>query len=214
MSCKGETARRAALRISGRLHFGLLFADAEGIARFGSYYDNGEQWGYGMEFDVWNGFAVSRNYDNTAASADMANQFSVWAAHGAEGTDTFLVGYSPDLNWFDPVGDGTPYMIPTIEFSQQCEVQSFWVANSTYTYPYKSYTAENPTLVMTVTAYLEGEEVGSQDVELIGVSERLSDWTKVECRFGTVDKLVFTVRSAEDDYFPTYFCLDEITVVY
>lgn len=198
-----------------KMYHGLLFSDDAGCAKFGSYYDNGEQWGYGIEFDVWNGFAVSRNYNKTADRSDLSNQFSVWATGGANGTDTFAVVYSPDLNWFDPVGAGTPYQIPTIEFQKECEVQSFWVANSTYTYPYKSYASESPVLTLTVTAYLAGKEVGSQNVELIGATEKISDWTKIECSFGSkVDKLVFIVNCEDDDLFPKYFCLDEITVVY
>lgn len=197
-----------------KMFHGLLFSDTAGVADFGSYYDNGAQWGYG-EFDVWNGFAVSKNCDNTAEISDLSNQFSVWASGGANGTETFAVVYSPDLNWIDPMGNGTPYMIPTIEFRTECEVLSFWVANSTYAYPYKSTFADNATLKLTVTAYLGDEQVGTQEVELIGVSEKIEEWTEVECSFGgKVDKLTFIVKCPEDDYFPTYFCLDEITVAF
>ena len=192
-----------------KMFHGLLFH--EGIAHFGSYYDDGMQWGTGVPIDTWNGFVVSQICDRGATSVDYANQFSAWAAAGANGTKTFVVGYCPDTDYIDTAA--TPYMVPTIEFSTTCDVKSLWVANSTVSYPYVP-NGDDPSLTLLISAYNGKTQVGEKQVEMAGKWGKLSDWTKVECAFGgKVDKLVFTMLSG-DELYPTYFCLDEITVVF
>ena len=192
-----------------KMYHGLLFSD--GIARFGSYYDDGMQWGTGVPYDTWDGFVVSQICDTSAEEVNYSNQFSVWASGGANGTKNFAVGYYPDVNYIDTAA--TPYMIPTIEFATECEVRSLWVANSTVAYPYTP-AAGKESLTLLITACLGGVKVGEQQIAMGGRDGKLSDWTKVECAFGSkVDKLVFTM-SADDELCPTYFCIDELTVVY
>ena len=192
-----------------KMYHGLLFFDVSEVAGFGSYYDDGMQWGTGMPIDTWNGFVVSQICDKSAEATDYNNQFSAWAASGANGTASFAVGYYPDTRYIDVTA--TPYMIPTIEFKMPCGVESFWVANSTVAYPYVS-SVKDARLTLIVTAYLEGEEVGSQEIEMAGAAGKLSDWTLVECDFDSrADKLVFSMQS-NDEYYPTYFCIDEISI--
>ena len=189
------------------MYHGLLFS--ESIAGFGSYYDDGMQWG--SPYDTWDGFVVSQICDKSASAVDYANQFSAWATGGANGTRTFAVGYCPDTNYIDTAA--TPYMIPTVEFSRECHVKSLWVANSTVAYPYVS-TAENPSLTLCISAWHGTEQVGEKRVEMAGESGKTDDWTKVECGFeGLVDRLTFSMQS-DDELYPTYFCLDEIEIEY
>ena len=190
-----------------KMYHGLLFS--ESIARFGSYYDDGMQWG--SPYDTWDGFVVSQICDKSAAKVDYANQFSAWAAGGANGTQSFAVGYYPDTNYIDTTA--TPYMIPTIEFTRECEVRSLWVANSTVAYPYVSEAKEG-SLTLVISAWNGTEPVGEKIVELAGASGKIDDWTKVEFAFeGKVDKLVFSMSSSNELY-PTYFCIDEIEIYY
>ena len=193
-----------------KMFHGRLFADSGKAAWFGSYYDDGMQWGMGTPMDTWDGFVVSQICDMSATAVDYANQFSAWAAEGANSTNTFAAGYCPDTNYIDT--SETPYMIPTIEFASQCEVQSLLVANSTVTYPYTASAEASLTLV--ISAYLGKTPVGEKRVELAGPAGKLSGWTKVECSFGgKVDKLVFTMDT-RDELYPRYFCIDDITVAY
>ena len=57
-----------------KMYHGLLFS--ENFAHFGSYYDDGMQWGTGVPMDTWNGFVLSQICDRSATSVDYANQFS------------------------------------------------------------------------------------------------------------------------------------------
>lgn len=77
------------------------------------------------------GFGISRNTDITTVG--YTNQTSVYASSGADGSDTFLIGYdclqgmggsdSPELEG---------YTTPTLEFSQPLDLISVDIANSTY----------------------------------------------------------------------------------
>ena len=204
-------AREAQINVFGdtmsdyMMYHGLLFS--ESIARFGSYYDDGMQWG--SPYDTWDGFVVSQICDSEATGVDYANQFSVWAAAGANGTRTFAVGYCPDTNYIDTTA--TPYMIPTIEFTAECDVRSLWVANSTVAYPYVP-AAGDKSLTLIISAWRGAAPVGETRVELAGESGKLDDWTKVEFAFeGKVDRLTFGMESG-DELYPTYFCIDEIEI--
>lgn len=198
-----------------KLYHGLLFADRDRTASFGSCYDNGQQWG--GTYDTWSGFVVSGNCDRTAASVDYANQFSAWAGSGANGTSSFAVGC---CSTYSAETDGLEYAIPTVEFSSPCVVESFWVANSTVAYPYRSQTFDDAYLRLTVIGSRGGRELYRRTVTLADASGKISDWTRVVMS-GTradaspysarVDRLTFMVES-NDEMYPTYFCLDEITV--
>lgn len=193
-----------------KIYSGWLFSDADGLARFSSYYDSGEQWGWG-EMDTWYGFVVSQNHLQNPDFTDYP-QFSVWAGSGANGTSTFAVAY----RYVPFEGDTTvmsSYATPTIEFAKPCTVKSFWVANSPLVY---TYTAGTSVLTLTVTAYLDGVETGSRSITLLDEEKgiRIGDWTKVECGFdGKADRLVF-MADGNSDFMPTYFCLDEIEIEY
>lgn len=177
----------------------LLFSTTDRNAWFGSYYTDGRNWG--MVFDTWNGFVVSKNYNNTAETMDYADQFSVWAASGARGSDSFLAAYCSTF--------GGKYSVPTIEFTAPCKVDHLYVANSTVTYCYASADTEYKVVI---TGYLAGAEVCKAEVTLLSAEGKADDWTKAELSGAEVDKLVFTTECA-DAMCPTYFCVDEIAIV-
>ncbi|MDE5637016.1 MAG: DUF4465 domain-containing protein [Alistipes sp.] len=177
----------------------LLFSTADRNAWFGSYYSDGRNWG--MVFDTWNGFAVSKNCNNTAGTMNYDDQFSVWAASGARGSESFLAAYCSTF--------GGTYSVPTIEFAQACKVDHLYVANSTVTYCYASDATEYK---LVITGYRAGEETGRVEVALLSAEGNVADWTKVMLFEQEVDKLVFTTES-DDAMCPTYFCVDEIAVV-
>lgn len=177
----------------------LLFSTVDRNAWFGSYYTDGRNWGY--VFDTWNGFTVSKNFNNTAETMSYDDQFSAWAASGARGSGSFLAAFCSTF--------GGTYSVPTIEFFAPCTVDHLYVANSTVTYCYASDDTE---YTLVITGYRAGEEVGRVEVALLSAGGRVDDWTKVGLFGQEVDRLVFTTES-EDYMCPNYFCIDEIAVV-
>ncbi len=167
----------------------------------------------------WSGFAVSNNTDKTTAG--YANQFSVYGSGGAGGSAQFGVVYfslwdGPAECAFD---DGI-----------EREIESVWVANSTYAYLSvrdgdgfgKAFsTADDDWFKLTITGYdAAGEKTGSADVFLADYRAAkpsiMSEWTKMNLTsLGAVNKLDFTFTSTDNDpengiKTPTYVCLDNI----
>ncbi len=184
---------------------GLLFSDATQNVFFGSYFSN---FSNTTPWDTWNGFVLSSNYNNTATTMDItADQFSVWAAGGANGTKTFAAAY-----YGEPAFSGT-YGTPTIEFAEPRIVKSLYIANSTVSYTYKSSLPKPNSYSVMITGEHSGD-VGDKTtrVTLVDPSDnfKLSDWKKIDLSsWGKVDKIVFTAVSS-DSMTPTYFCIDEI----
>lgn len=64
---------------------------SDGNVWFGSYYCDCTGWG--SQMDTWGGFVLSRNCNTSASSFDYADQFSVYAQSGANGSKTFAAAY-------------------------------------------------------------------------------------------------------------------------
>lgn len=192
---------------------GLLFSTADGNVSFGSYYTDGRNWG--MISDVWNGFAVSKNFDDSASEFDYSTQFSVWAATGARGSGAFLVGFHSEY--------GT-YGTPTVEFAEPRVADHLYVANSTLVHTYRT---QNPDIESaTFDVVIRGQrrdgegyaDVYTRRVALIDAAgAKVSDWVKVSLGSRPVDRLVFSVESNDSNEYglliPGYFCIDEIALV-
>lgn len=185
----------------------LLFTTKDRTVHFGSYYANG--------FDNWGGFALSRNYNMTATTVDLKNQFSVWAKAGANGTKTCMVGY--DSAWQD-----NSYALPIIEFTTPRKVDHLWMAPSTYAYAYTPSASvpagETYYYKVVITGSLKGVEKGKVECLLVYGDKKTADWTKLSlAMLGEVDKLVFKPASNDmsNGYMndPAYFCIDEIALV-
>lgn len=106
----------------------VLFSTADANIWFGSHYSDNANWG--SRSDSWGGFVVAGNYTRTATTVDLKNQFTVWEAKGANGTDNCLVGY------YDAFSGG--YAQPTIELASPLKVRYLYMANSAVTYCYLS----------------------------------------------------------------------------
>lgn len=183
---------------------GLLFSNADATVFFGSYFNN---YSNTSPWDTWNGFVLSKNYDNTSTAMDITTQqFSAWATGGANGTKTFAAAY-------DGGAYGGTYGTPTIELTEPRTVKSLYIANSTAVYLYKTTMPKAKSYSIMIEGSLGGE-IGSRStvVTLIDPSEdfKLADWKKVDLSaWGNVDKITFKATTS-DSMTPSYFCIDEI----
>lgn len=190
---------------SGADFDGTLFTTADGSIRFDSYYAG--------SYDTWGGIALAASPDATAADASLTQQFSVWAASGANNTTNYAVCYDSNT----PSEEWPEYMsksgYPTIRFSKPRVVDHLYLANSTYTC--NSFTgAMDDLFEVKITGLKSGAEVGSTTVTLISGTTRLEGWQRVDlATFGAVDQLTFKVTGIDVMTDPTYFCLDEIALV-
>lgn len=185
----------------GNVFDGVLMTSKDGGVKIGSYYSDGTGWGARM--DSWGGFVLSKNFNTSASTMDLKDQFSVWAAKGASGTETFLAAY--DSAW-----TGGSYAAPTIEFTMPRTVASLRLANSTVLYTYESSKPDFTYAVRITACDAAGKTVGEVDCPLVAGGKRVGDWTEVALeQFGAVAALRFKVVS-NDSMAPMYFCLDDL----
>lgn len=182
----------------------VLFTADYGLAQFYSYYSS--------QFDTWGGFAVAASPDMTVSDQPIAQQFSVWAEGGANGTPTYAVCYDSNT----PTEAYPEYLTasgyPTIRFSKACKVLNLSIANSTYVYNWFQG-ADDDLFQVKITGKKGGTETGSTTVTLIEGHGKLSGWRKVDLQsLGEVDELVFKVQGIDVTTDPSYFCIDEISL--
>lgn len=183
----------------------MLFSTADGMASFLSYYSG--------DYDAWGGIALAACPDKGSDAASLTQQFSVWANGGANGTSTYAVCYDSNT----PTEAYPEYMTasgyPTILFAEPRTVDHFYIANSTYVYKWFSG-AETDHFEVKITGFKNDVEVGSTTETLVTPDSKLDGWRKVSlASFGEVDKLVFKVQGINVYADPSYFCIDEITLV-
>ena len=184
---------------------GDLFTTADGTVKFASYYD--------PQYSMWGGIAVAAAPDMTVSEQPIAQQFSVWAEGGANNTATYAVCYDSNT----PTEAYPDYLTasgyPTITFSTPRTVDHFYIANSTYVYKWFGGAATDLFKVK-ITGMKNGAEVGSTTETLVTPDSKLSGWRKVSiASFGEIDKLVFKVEGINVSADPSFFCIDEITLV-
>lgn len=190
---------------SGENFDGVLFTTADGLVSFSAYYA-------GM-YDAWGGISLAACPDMGSDAASLAQQFSVWADGGANGTSTYAVCYDSNT----PTEAYPEYMTasgyPTILFAEPRTVDHFYIANSTYVYKWFSG-AETDHFEVKITGFKNDVEVGSTTETLVTPDSKLDGWRKVSlASFGEVDKLVFKVQGINISADPSFFCIDEITLV-
>ena len=184
---------------------GMLFSTADQNLIFNAYYSS--------LYDGWGGIGLSQMPDRNAAAPSSKQQFSVWADGGANGTSTYAVCYDSNT----PTEAYPEYMTasgyPTILFAEPRTVDHFYIANSTYVYKWFSG-AETDHFEVKITGFKNDVEVGSTTETLVTPDSKLDGWRKVSlASFGEVDKLVFKVQGINIYADPSYFCIDEITLV-
>lgn len=184
---------------------GPLFMTANGLVNFLSY--------YASDFDYWNGIVVAAMPDMQPATASSKQQFSVWAENGANNTPTYAVCYDSNTP-----SEGYPQGMsksgyPTFTFTQPRIIDHLYIANSTYVYNYFQG-EESDLFQVKITGWKGDSEVGSTTETLVSGTSKLSGWRKVNlASFGAVDKLVFKVTGIDITQDPSYFCIDEISLV-
>lgn len=184
---------------------GPLFMTSDQKMVFHSYYSS--QW------DAWGGIALAQLPDMTAAAYSYGQQFSVWADGGANGTKTYAVCYDSNT----PTEAYPEYMtesgFPTIDFTEARTVDHLYIANSTMIYNYFKG-KDSDLFKVKITGWKGETEKGSVTETLISGTSKLEGWRKVNLSsFGEVDKLVFKVDGIDVTIDPSYFCIDEITLV-
>lgn len=168
---------------------------------------------YTAEWDAWMGFACSSLTDTV--SAGYANQYSVMAGAGANGSAQFAIAYA----------DGATLECPANEHGAFRAAQ-VWMTNSTYAYlamrDGDSYTKAFGTddwFKVTLTGYLDENQTGSVDYYLADFREGKTflsaQWEKVDLSaLGEVDKIVLTFDSSDKGEYgmnnPAYVCIDNL----
>ena len=178
---------------------------ADGTVKFASYYD--------PQYSMWGGIAVAAAPDMTVSEQPIAQQFSVWAEGGANNTATYAVCYDSNT----PTEAYPDYLTasgyPTITFSAARTVDHLWIANSSYVCSWFSGN-DKALFEVKITGQKNGVETGSVTETLISGSDVLSGWRKVNLlSLGEIDRLTFKVSGIDVTADPTYFCIDEITLV-
>lgn len=166
----------------------------------------------------WEGFGYSRLNDRTTPG--LINQYSVYAASGANQSKTFAVAYNS-------------YASPTnFQFisDQSCKVKSVMVNNSTYAAlsikdgdTYSKQFESGDWFKVIFTGYNVAGEAG-KTVEFYLADYRdgktfiCNTWTKVDLEsLGSVNKVTVTFDSSDKGEYgvntPQYVCIDDLTFV-
>ncbi len=206
------------------LPVGSFDNDAGGTSFFGSgnvllpneYVDD-------PNFPYWNGWSISTMTD--VASPGFGNQYSCIAGEGAEGSDTYALGYVFGSLAMHLTGDALGGV-----------VQGIYLNNSTYTYlsmlegdlfakKFGGESGNDPDFFkLNIRKRLNGV-TGADSIEFYLADYRFADnsqdyivneWTYLDLSsLGNADLLEFSVASSDIGAFgintPTYFCMDNVT---
>ncbi len=184
---------------------GPLFMTSDQKVVFNSYYS--------YQWDAWGGIALAQLPNKGTTTYSYANQFSVWADGGANGTKTYAVCYDTNTS----AGGNSEWMTesgyPTIDFIVARTVDHLYIANSTMIGTY--FTGKDSDLFkVKITGWNGSAEKGSVTETLVSGAAKLEGWRKVSlASFGEVDKLVFQVEGIDITNDPSFFCIDEIALV-
>ncbi|MDR1543564.1 MAG: DUF4465 domain-containing protein [Prevotellaceae bacterium] len=175
---------------------------------------------YNAGWDAWEGFSVSNNTDKIVAG--LANQYSVYAASGANGSQKFAVigaGYSETSNC--KFIDG-----------KELKFKGLYINNSTFAYLavkdgndgtgyVKGAFEAGDWFKIIITAFnAAGGKIGEKEFYLADFRDSksfvCSDWTFVDLSsLGKVNKLEFTFASTDTGDHgmntPAYVCVDNVS---
>ena len=187
---------------------GVFYTSGE--ASFLCYYS--DQWGAYSA-----GFTVSNN--TNMETAGSANQFSVYAKSGANGSKKFAVGYYDAWN----AQQGKAGATPAVTFSKKVNPLSVWVNNNTYAYRWwvlgeggygTTGIPAKVDAVLSMKGYADGALTKEVTFKLVDGEKGLvvDQWTNVDLTpLGWVDKIEFCF-ACENTMAPCYFCIDDLTV--
>lgn len=180
-----------------------------GFQSDGAFFENN----YNLDFDSWDGFAYS-NLTDTEASGFSA-QYNAIAGSGAEGTETYAIGYVSSFA-------ASP---PTITLEEAQEVEGAYFTNNNYAYysmkegdQFAKKFTEDDWFELTITGLDEEEnETGQVKFRLADGTNIIDSWQWVDlAELGTVKQLTFTLDSTDKGEFgintPTYFAMDQLVI--
>jgi Domain of unknown function (DUF4465) len=204
-------------------------SDGTGGFQSGSayFYNN-----YNQTYGSWDGWAYSSMTDNTTPG--YGNQYSAFTGGGADGSSNYGVSYIP-LDWMTGSYDPIPSRIDLVGSSNGYPVSGAFITNTTYAalamrngeFPAKQFggaTSDDPdwfkliisgigSTAAPVEFYLADYRFADNSQDYI-----VEDWVWVDLSgLGEVTGLEFSVASSDVGDFgintPTYFAMDELTVV-
>lgn len=163
--------------------------------------------------DYWGGFVLTGNFGKTATELDYADQFTVWADGGADGSAACLIAYE------DTYSGG--YACPKIEVAgDPVTFRHCYLANTALTANYVPTQVDASAYYykVIVTGSLDGETTGSVECMLVEGATKADDWKYVDLSsLGKVDCLTFSTdtndRNAYGPLAPAYFAVDELGFV-
>jgi hypothetical protein len=174
---------------------------------------------YIQDWQYWENFAFSNWIDNTTQGYD--NQWSNFTGGAASG-NIFGLAYIPN-DW-----QNSYQTIPIhIDFSQNVNIESIKITNSTYTAltiingggASTPFTTDDYYKII-IYGEINGEYTDSLELMLAdfinGNNSVIDEWIEIDLSsIGEISSLYFDVRSSDvGDYginTPTYFCLDDIS---
>ncbi|GHT58198.1 hypothetical protein FACS18945_3860 [Bacteroidia bacterium] len=185
---------------------GLILSDVD-------FYNYSDEWS-------WSGFAVSNNTDSVTAG--YGNQYSVFGASGANGSQKFAVAYD---GWYEGASYETTYC--QLPAGQAHQFKGLWVNNATVTAldmrngsGFSKKFAAGDWFKIVITGFAEnGTKTADAEFYLAdfrnGKNFICNQWTFVDLsKLGKVNKLGFAFDSSDTgDYgvnTPKYACIDDI----
>ncbi len=182
---------------------------AEHVAVFENIYD--------LTYDYWHGFAVSSCTDTETGG--YANQYSVYAQHGAAGSHKFGVCYYDGM---EP--SRVRFRVPS------ADMKCIYVNNSTYAAlamrdgtEFSRKFADGDWFLLSVAGYKGEQEKGRVEFYLAdfrdGKTYICNEWTRLDLTaLADVDRLDFTLASSDatEQWIntPTYVCVDNLVYSY
>jgi len=184
---------------------GLILSDID----FYNHYENDP-------YTYWEGFAVSKNTDKITSG--YANEFSVYASSGANGSEKFAIAYAG-------FNETTNCKFAA---NREFRFKSLMINNTTLTalalkeglFAARAF-EENDWLKIVITGFdAKGNETGKIEFYLAdfrgGKSYICQEWTNVDLKnLGKANKLEFIFESTDNDPLygmntPSYACIDDI----
>ena len=177
---------------------------------------------FDANYNFWTGWAISATTDTSTPGFE--NQFSSITGGGAEGSDTYAVGYS-----------FSPSTLHLTDAAQGGGLEGLYITNGTYAYlsllegdgiakKFGGETGDDPDyFLLTIRKYLDGN-LSTESIEFYLADYRFEDnsqdyivneWTYVDLStLGNADSLEFSLTSTDTGMFgmntPAYYCVDNI----
>lgn len=178
---------------------------------------------FNEDFNFWSGFAITA--DTNTTTPGFTNQYSAYPGRGAEGTQTYAMGYIYE-----------PIIINLKEKAIGKPMIGMYVANSTYSYlsmrdgdgfakKFGGETGTDPDFFMLTIKKYSGGVISDDSIDVFLADYRFSnsskdfileDWKYIDLSIlGEIDSLVLSLTSSDVGIFgmntPSYVAVDQIS---